>query len=150
MNIKMPHTLVLLFSIMVLALVATYLLPQGNFKTTLHDGAEVVVPGTYRQIENPEKLSGFSLFTVLPKAFADSQAIIFFIFIIGGALAVVKSTGAIDAVLGKMLKTFGYKPQILIFISMFVFAAGSASFGHGRRVPAFRSAAYHTLSSSKA
>ena len=130
MKLKVPHTLVLLFSMMVFALLLTYILPQGSFETMENEhGRNVVVPNSYQ--ENPEKsfLSAWSLFTVLPRAFADSQDIIFFIFIIGGALAVVKSTGTIDAFLGKMLEKFGKKPQILIVISMLVFSIGSSTLG---------------------
>lgn len=125
----MPHTLVLLFSMMVCAQILTYILPAGTFNTTEIDGREVIVSGTYQMLEEHEKLSIWSLFTVLPRAFADSQAIIFFIFIIGGALAVIKSTGAIDAAIGKLLNVFGTRPSILVFLCMFVFAAGSASLG---------------------
>ena len=65
----------------------------------------------------------------MPRAFTDSQGIIFFIFIIGGALAVIKSTGAIDAFLGKMLEKFSSRPQVLIVISMLVFSIGSSTLG---------------------
>ena len=42
---KVPHTLVLLFSMILLAWVATLVLPAGSFETTTNDhGREVVVP----------------------------------------------------------------------------------------------------------
>ncbi len=130
MKLKVPHTLVLLFGMMVFALLLTYILPQGTFETLLNDhGRTVVIPNSYHQNSEKSLLSIWSLFTVLPRAFEDSQGIIFFIFIIGGALAVIKSTGTIDAFLGKMLEKFGSKPQVLIFTSMFVFAVGSSTLG---------------------
>lgn len=130
MKLKVPHTLVLLFVILIVALIATYLLPSGLFETEIIHGKEKVVPGTYNQIEK-NYLKPWSLFTALPRAFADSQAIIFFVLIIGGALSVIKSTGVIDAVLGKMLHRFGSKPQVLIFTGVFIFAAGSSTLGMG-------------------
>ncbi|MCG8306433.1 MAG: TIGR00366 family protein [Cytophagales bacterium] len=130
MKIKVPHTLVLLFGMMVLALLSTYVLPQGEFETVKNDeGKAVVVPNSYKEFPDKSLLSFWSLFTILPKAFADSQGIIFFIFIIGGALAVIKSTGVIDAFLGKLLEKFGTRPQILIVFSMLVFAIGSSTLG---------------------
>lgn len=125
---KVPHTLVLLFFMMVAAWLFTYLLPSGTFETQLEHGKEKVIPGTYHQTDK-EYLKVWDLFTVLPRAFADSQAIIFFIFIIGGALSVIKSTGVIDAVLGKLLTRFGSRPQVLIFAGVFIFAAGSSTLG---------------------
>jgi uncharacterized ion transporter superfamily protein YfcC len=130
MKLKVPHTLVLLFLMMVLALIGTYLLPQGKFDMIENEhGRLAVVPGTYEQLDQRQWLNPWELFTVLPRAFADAQGIIFFVFIIGGALAVIKSTGMIDAVLGKMLEKFGHKPQILIFSGIFVFATGSSTLG---------------------
>lgn len=130
MKIKVPHTLVLLFSMMVFALILTYVLPQGTFQTTENEeGRSVVVPDSYEKYEERSYLSVWSLFIILPRAFADSQGIIFFVLIIGGALAVIKSTGTIDAFLGKLLEKFGSRPQILIVLSMLVFAVGSSTLG---------------------
>ena len=130
MKIKVPHTLVLLFGMMVFALFLTYILPQGQFKTIeTEEGRSVVIPGSYEKLPEESLLSIWSLFTILPRAFADSQGIIFFVFIIGGALAVIKSTGVIDAFLGKLLEKFGSRPQILIVLSMLVFSIGSSTLG---------------------
>lgn len=130
MKLKVPHTLVLLFGMMVFALLLTYILPQGQFETIENEhGRSEVIPGSYHTLEQKNLLNPWQLFTVLPKAFADSQGIIFFVFIIGGALAVIKSTGAIDAFLGKMLEKFGSRPKTLILLSMFVFSAGSSTLG---------------------
>lgn len=130
MKIKVPHTLVLLFGMMVFALFLTYVLPQGKFETIENEhGRSVIIPDSYEKFSEKSFLSIWSLFSVLPRAFADSQGIIFFIFIIGGALAVIKSTGVIDAFLGEMLKKFGNQPQLLIIGSMFVFAIGSSTLG---------------------
>ncbi len=44
----MPHTLVLMFGLMVVSLVVTWLVPSGSFETTVNEhGQEVVVPGTF-------------------------------------------------------------------------------------------------------
>jgi uncharacterized ion transporter superfamily protein YfcC len=130
MKFKVPHTLVLLFGMMVFALLLTYVLPQGSFETVENEhGRAEVIPGSYEKSAEKSLLSVWSLFTVLPRAFTDSQGIIFFIFIIGGALAVIKSTGVIDAFLGKMLNKYGSRPQILIVISMLVFSIGSSTLG---------------------
>ncbi|MDH3710445.1 MAG: TIGR00366 family protein [Cyclobacteriaceae bacterium] len=128
-KIKVPHTLVLLFMMMILALLTTYILPQGSFDTLSENGRDVVVPGSYQTNEESVYLKPWHLLTVVPRALADSQAIIFFIFIIGGALAVVKSTGAINALIGKLLQKFSKTYQWLIFIPMLLFAVASGTIG---------------------
>jgi len=87
MKFKMPHTLTLLFFLMVAALFATWIIPQGQFETELVNGREVVLPGTYEVAEDREFMNPVELFLSVPRAFADAQAIIFFLFIIGGVLA---------------------------------------------------------------
>ena len=101
MKIKVPHTLVLLFGMMVFALVLTYILPQGSFQMVENEqGREVVVANSYENMPEKSWLSPLNLFTVLPRAFADSQGIIFFVFIIGASTAFfsglnLKRTGTI-------------------------------------------------------
>ena len=102
---QVPHTLVLLYGMILLAYVLTMLLPAGAFETEVNPhGHEVVVPGTYGVLEDVQRLPLWSLFTVIPRGLASAQGIIFFVFIIGGALAVIRSTGALDAALGRVLR----------------------------------------------
>ena len=129
-RLKIPHTLVLLFGMMVVALVATWLVPAGSFDTVTNDhGREVVVAGTFHEIPDARTLSPLELFTVVPRALADAHEIIFFILIIGGVLAVIRRTGAIDAFLGAMLVRFGHRVGWMIFAGMFAFGAASSAFG---------------------
>ncbi|MDX1442421.1 MAG: TIGR00366 family protein [Gammaproteobacteria bacterium] len=129
-GMKVPHTLVLLFSMMVLAYGLTWILPAGQFDTMVNDhGREVVQPGTYETLEEQPRLSPTVLFTAIPRALGDAQGIIFFIFLIGGSLAVLRHTGAIDAALGRLLNRFGNRPAWLVAMGMLAFMAGSATIG---------------------
>lgn len=52
-SFRIPHTLTLLFGMMVLAMVATWIVPQGFFETELlANGRNAVVPGTFALIED--------------------------------------------------------------------------------------------------
>jgi uncharacterized ion transporter superfamily protein YfcC len=129
-NFKVPHTLVLLYGMIVVAYLLTLMLPAGAFDTVLNDhGRGVVIPGTFTVLPDAGKLPVWSLFTVIPRGLAAAQGIIFFVFIIGGALAVIRSTGALDAALAGLLKRFDHRPALLIFMGMFGFAAGSSTIG---------------------
>ena len=119
----------LLFGMIVLALIMTYLLPAGSYEREEHDGHQVVVPGSYKTIEDAESLNPLSIFTAIPRGFADAQGIIFFVFIIGGAFGVFRATGAADALIGFLLERMGGMPAVLVAGGMFVFAAGSSSIG---------------------
>jgi uncharacterized ion transporter superfamily protein YfcC len=129
-GMRVPHTLVLLFGIMVLAWLATWLLPQGAFETAPNEaGRQVVVPGTFTTSAERVVLLPWHLFTVVPRAMADAQAIIFFLLIVGGAISVLRATGTIDALLGWTLRRIGHSPALLIVIGTTVFAIGSALLG---------------------
>ena len=125
-----PHTLVLLFGMIVLAWLLTLVLPAGQFETELnsHD-REVVVPGTYTVLPDAPAPRVWSVFTVVPRGLAAAQGIIFFVFLIGGALAVIRKTGALDAALSNVLRKFGGRPAALIFVGMAAFAIGSSTIG---------------------
>ncbi len=127
---KMPHTLALMFMLMIAALVMTWVLPAGSFQTEINDaGREVVIAGTFTVIEDQPKLSPLAVFTSIPRALAQAQGIIFFVLLIGGALAVIRDTGAIDALLGRAVVRFGSAPGLLILAGVFMFAFGSATIG---------------------
>ena len=129
-KLRVPHTLVLLYGMIVLAYLLTMVLPAGQFQTEVNEhGHEVVVPGTYAVIADTETLPFWSLFTVIPRGLESAQGIIFFVFIIGGALAVLRATGALDAALARVLRRFGGQPALLILMGMLAFAVGSSTIG---------------------
>ena len=56
-KLRVPHTLVLLFGMILFAYTLTWLVPSGAFETVTNDrNREVVVPGTYAELENTPKL----------------------------------------------------------------------------------------------
>lgn len=137
----MPHTLVLMFMMMIVALILTWVLPAGSFETYTNEaGREVVQPGTFALIEKSGEQSLWEivgsvlhsiteLFTAVPRAMADVQGIIFFVLIIGGALAVIRHTGAIEAFMGSIIRRVGDSAFWLIALGVFLFAAASATLG---------------------
>ncbi len=129
-RLRVPHTLVLLSGMIVLALVATYVLPAGSFVREHNQaGREQVVAGSYERLPDADPLPPWSALTAVPRGFAAAAEIIFFIFIVGGAFAVVRATGAPDAGIAALLRRLGHVPGLLLFGGMFVFAVGSSTIG---------------------
>jgi uncharacterized ion transporter superfamily protein YfcC len=133
-RVRVPHTLVLLFAMVALAQLATYVLPAGTFERVTpedaqHAGHEQVVPGSYHRLPDAPRLPWWSLFTAVPKGLAGAQEIVFFIFLVGGAFGVLRATGAVDAGIGKLLEKLGGYPSLLIGGAMAAFAVGSATIG---------------------
>ena len=127
---RMPHTLTLLFSLIVVAWVATWLVPAGQFETSTNShGREVVVPGTFEYLEDAKPPSALNILLVIPRALGEAQGIIFFLFIVGGALSILRASGALDAGMGGLLRSTGSRPAVLILIGMLAFTIGSSTIG---------------------
>lgn len=128
-KIKIPHTLVLMFIMMMVALVLTWVLPTGSFERVAEEGRTVVVPGSFELQPEAPMLSPLRLLTAIPEALAQAQDVIFFVFLIGGVLGIIRHTGALDAVIGKLLEKFGSRMGLLIFGGMFIFGVFSSVIG---------------------
>lgn len=103
----MPDAFIIIFGIVLLATVATYIIPAGEYERETVDGITQAVPNSYTATEsNPANL--MDLFSSVPVGMVESANIIFLIFIIGGVVALIESTGAIDNSINKLIdKTKG-------------------------------------------
>ncbi len=138
-KLAFPDALVLIFFMIVAAQVLTYILPAGKYEreeVTLASGSkrDAVVAESYHQNLTDEEKAKLP---VAPHTFLDSVLrgmegradVIFFVFIIGGVIAIVKATGSIDALLSSAIKTFGGSPVVLVAGMTTVFAVGSSTIG---------------------
>ena len=121
---RFPDSLVLIFGLILLAQVATYVLPAGEFE---RDGRQVV-GGTYHTVA-AEPLPVFTFLTAVPVGLADAADIIFFILIVGGVFGVLRATGAIDALIGLAINRLGGRPVLLVGGMVSLFALGSSTVG---------------------
>jgi len=129
---KVPHTLVFLFSIVVLAQILSYMIPAGSFERVENAAGRLqVVPGSFHLTPETPALSPMAFLTAIPKGFSGAHEIIFFVFIIGGAFAVLRSTGAVDAGMRVLLRRWGDRPFWLVAGGTTLFAVGSSTIGFG-------------------
>jgi uncharacterized ion transporter superfamily protein YfcC len=130
-KIRLPHTLVLIYAMVILTVVATWLVPGGQYQRTEKDGRSVPVPGTFAfTSRNPQGLG--ALFVSPVKGFIDAAAIIAVVFVVGGAFAVIQKTGAVMAFIHNLALRFGRSRALralLIPVTMIVFSLGGAVFG---------------------
>jgi len=147
---KIPHTYVIVFSIVVLCAMLTWIIPGGTFdrQTVTVNGIDrsVVMPGSFHYTEkNPQT---WQVFSALFDGFVDKADIIVFILIIGGAFWIMNESKAIDVAIGSVLrftKRIGHRGVIkaigadnLIFIViMTMFSFFGAVFGMSEETIAF-------------
>jgi len=129
---KVPHTLVILFGMVILAQILTYVIPAGSFDRVENEkGQQQVVPGSFHLTPETPTLLPAAFLMAIPKGLSDAHPIILFVFIIGGTFAVLRSTGAVDAGMGALLRRCGNRPFWLVAGGITLFAVGSSTVGFG-------------------
>lgn len=136
---KFPDTLAIILGIMVVFIILTWIVPAGQFERTVVNHREVIVPGSYERVEAaPQGIGAF--FQAPIKGFISAGQIIAFVFLVGGAFAIVNRTGAIDAALQNIIRFSERKPQYKRFIIPLVitlFSLAGATFGMSEEVLVF-------------
>ena len=130
-KLKFPHTLILIYAMVVLTVVATWLVPGGEYQRVEKDGRMIPVAGSYQRIDSrPQGLGG--LFVSPIRGIIDGAAIIGILLIVGGAFSVIQKTGAITVVIHNLAFQFGRSKALrilLIPVTMTVFSLAGAVFG---------------------
>ena len=122
---KFPHPLTLLCGCVLLAAVASHVLPPGEYdrRDDPVTARQVVVAGTYHTVA-PRPVGAFQALVAIPRGMADAAAVIFFVFLIGGAFTVVDETGALRQGVDWLVRRFGHSETLVIPAVSLAFAAG--------------------------
>lgn len=135
MRIRFPDPLVLLTCCIILAAVLSWLLPAGQFDRGADPstGRQVVVAGSYHPVE-PNPLGPFDALLAVPHGLIDAASVVFFVFLIGGALTVVDETGALSHGAEYLVTTLGTRSALVIPIVSIAFATAGALENMGEEV----------------
>ncbi|MBM7551482.1 YfcC family protein [Thalassobacillus pellis] len=126
---KVPHIYVILFGMILLGSIATYLVPAGQFERVKNEsGAAILQPGTFEYIAS-SPIGWMEFMLSIPMGLIQSAEIIFGIIMIGGMFAVIERTGVIDIGVNKLAHTFSNKglwiiPTLMVPFSLFTTITG--------------------------
>ncbi len=125
---NVPHVYILLLALILICSVLSYIIPAGQYDMMDAGGREVINSETYHVVEStPVSLMQF--LSAVPRGMTESAQIIFFIFIIGGAFAVLEKTKAIEAGVGRLVKLLKGQTWFILPIIMVLFSLGASVFG---------------------
>lgn len=126
---QVPHTYVILFAMIIIMAILTYVIPAGQYqKMEAPSGRMVVDPDSFATVDsNPAK--PFDVLKAFPKGLAAAQSIVFFIFIVGGSFNILNMTGAIEAGISKIALSLKGMEILMIPIIVFIFSLGGATIG---------------------
>lgn len=135
---NIPHTYVLIFAIIVLVTILTYIVPAGEFDRAkdVDTGRIFVVAESFHMVENAP-VSPFDMFRSIHIAMGEVGYIIFFVLIISGSFGIIQATGAIDAGIGSMVKKTKGREKLVIPLLMIVFSFGGAILGSAEEMLPF-------------
>ncbi len=124
MRFKVPTAYTLIFILIILFSILTWILPAGKYDRIFDASSnkEVIVNGTYKQVEkSPQGLE--SVATSFFKGLVSAAEIIAYLVIVGGSYGVIFKTQAIHTALTILIRKLDKKAIILIPLLMFLFAA---------------------------
>jgi uncharacterized ion transporter superfamily protein YfcC len=124
---RFPHPLTLLVACILIAGALTWVLPAGQYQRREDpaSGRSVVVPGTYAPAE-AAPVGPFRALVGIPRGMIEAAPVIFFVFIVGGAFAVVERTGALGRLVNSMARALSGRGLLVVPVAGAAFATGGA------------------------
>lgn len=133
--VRMPHTLVLIYFLVIAVYLLSLGLPSGRFeraeKTVGGQTRQITVPGTYERVEK-HCLGPHWLLIAPIRGFQDASLLIFLIFIFGGVFGILGKSGAIEGGIYRLSQVFTRRPgsqKFLIPVLMLVFSLAGSVYG---------------------
>src|SRR5262245_26452496 len=141
----LPSAYTILFALIVLAAIATWVIPAGVYNLNATTGEPI--PGTYHEVaSHPAHILRDSLTAPINGLYGieDTKGninyynsgtlfgaidIALFIIVIGGFLGVTTKTGAIETGIGNLVQRLKGRERLMIPVLMCVFALGGTSYG---------------------
>lgn len=122
------NAFVLIFFVIVISTILTYILPAGEYDRIEEAGRTIVVPDSFHLTEQ-SPVGFFKIFTSIHTGMVQGAGIIFFVLLVGGAFGILKATGALDALIVTISHKLANRELLLIPVLMLFFAAGGTLMG---------------------
>ncbi len=127
---SVPHVFILLFAIIVLCTVMTWIVPAGEFdRVEGANGRMLAVAGTWHEVES-SPVGVFQMFRAVYDGMLNAADISMLIFLCFASTSFIIKSGAFDGLVVFLMKIFkGNSSVIIIPIFMALFGLGSSTVG---------------------
>ncbi len=125
------HPLMLMFVVLLLCVIASYLIPAGQYERVYDEevGKDLIVPGSFIYITRTP-LGIMQLLTSVTLGLQSGADIIFFLLIIGGVFAILNGNGALNIALANLMRVLKKQQWLIIPIFMIIFGCGATFCGN--------------------
>ena len=122
-KLAVPHSLVVIFIILVLASLLTYVVRPGTYERYKTDaGVTMVDPDSFQYVERTP-VNPISVLAKIYKGMTNASSMVFCVLLCGGGLGIVLKTGVLQAAAATMGRKLKGKEWVVIAALMTIFAA---------------------------
>lgn len=122
----MPHAYCLIFAIIIMATLLTYIVPAGQYDMIESNGAKVIDPNSFHYVEN-KPITLFEMIKAIPQGLNQRSNLIFMVIVISGATEIINKTLAVEAVIGRAAHVLKNKIAVVLPFFMLFFGLLGAS-----------------------
>lgn len=125
-KLQIPSTCALLFMLMIVCAILTWIVPAGEFDTEKVDNLNKVIAGTYHTVE-ASPVGPWATIMAVVQGFYKAAKLMVMIMFVGGAVEILEKTGAIHAAFGKLASKQNLNVNVLVFLVMAFMSIGGAA-----------------------
>ncbi|MGO1432681.1 MAG: YfcC family protein [Ruoffia tabacinasalis] len=127
-RVRMPHTYVLLFSFIIIAAILSWIVPAGEFERVMVGEREIINPDSFAHVaSNPQGI--FEVLKSIPRGFARTQDISYFLFVTGGSFLIINKTGMIESALSRIVSSLKGKEALVIPVVVLIMGLAGSTIG---------------------
>ncbi len=131
---RIPHAITMLFGIIVLVSILSYVLPAGTYERVLVNGRSTVVPNSYQTIDSTP-IGLLDMFKAIPLGFKTAVEIIFIVLAGGIMFGFMEKSKAVENAVGTLVKNLGLKNKNLIIVIMtFIYGILGVAVGYENNI----------------
>ena len=125
-KLQIPSTCALLFMLMIVCAILTWIVPAGEFDTEKVGDLNKVIAGTYHTVE-ASPVGPWATIMAVVQGFYKAAKLMVMIMFVGGAVEILEKTGAIHAAFGKLASKQNLNVNVLVFLVMAFMSIGGAA-----------------------
>lgn len=135
----------MLFGIIVLTAILSYIIPAGTYEREVIDGRARVIPGSYKVIDSTP-VGLLDMFTALPEGFKTASEIIFVVLASGIMFGILEKSRMVENTVGTVVKSLGLQRKYFIVVVMtFVYGFLGVAIGYENNIAMIPIAAVMSL-----
>ncbi|GEK34980.1 YfcC family protein [Kurthia sibirica] len=127
---------VLIFALIIISTILTYIVPAGHFDKTTVDGRDVLVADSFKFVDNTP-VGFLDIFSYIHTGMVNGAGTIFFVLIIGGVFGIINATGALDTFVVTFARKMKNKDGLIIPALMLFFGICGGTMGMSDEVAVY-------------